>query len=484
MGAINGKEFIDRINKLKPEIWLNGEKIDELISEHHAFKGFMQSKASLYDLQHDDKVKDEMTFPSPLTGDAVGLSYLQPKTIEDLRKKRKMMEHWAKATNGIMGRTPDYLNSVLMSFACCANYLEGKENCFPNNLRSFFEYARENDISLTHTFISPQVNRSQIYIENSKEPIAAKVVGENEQGIIIKGARLLATQGGLTDEVLVFSVGRFLFNEDEAFAFAIPSNTQGLKFIFRDTFLGGESNFDHPLSSRYEEMDSVVVFDNVLVPWDRVFYYNNAEVAEEFTQQSAFHHYAKHQVLTRQIVKTEFLLGIAELIVDTINISEFQHVQEKLSEMIIGLETMKALLEKAENDATLDEWGFIRPNIIPLKVASNVFPKIYPRFTEIIQLISASGIITLPTEKAFTSEISRDLSLYLQGANRSALDRVKIFRLAWDLTMSSFGTRQTQYERYFFGDPIRIASDLYKSYPKEKYVNTVSQFLILNIEDK
>ncbi|MFY3791295.1 4-hydroxyphenylacetate 3-monooxygenase, oxygenase component [Ureibacillus sp. MALMAid1270] len=477
MGAITGKELINRVNQLNPEIWFDGNRVEGLLSEHRAFKGIIQSKADLYDLQHDPQLKDEMTFPSPLTGEAVGLSFLQPKTKEDLKKRRKMMEHWARLSFGLMGRTPDYLNSVLMSFASCAGHLEGKENCFPNNLRTFFEYARENDLSFTHTFISPQVNRSQVYIENSPEPIAAKVVDENEQGIIVKGARLLATQGGLTDEVLVFSIGRFLFNEDEAFAFSIPSNTKGLKFICRDSFIGGESHFDHPLSSRYEEMDSIVVFDNVLVPWNRVFYYNNGEVAEEFVFQSAFHHYAKHQVLTRQIIKTEFILGIAELLIDTINISEYQHVQEKVSEIIIGLETMKALLEKAENDATLDEWGFMRPSIVPLKVASNVFPKIYPRFTEIIQLLSASGIITLPTERAFRSEIVKDLNLYLQGANKSAEERVKLFRLAWDLTMSSFGTRQTQYERYFFGDPIRVANDLYKTYPKVDYVNKVNEFL-------
>lgn len=479
LGAINGKAFIDRINGLKPEIWFDGEKVEGLISEHRAFKGIIQTKASLYDLQQDPNLQDEMTFSSPLSNERVGLSFLQPKTIEDLKKRRKMMEHWARLTCGIMGRTPDYLNSVLMSFASTADFLKGKERCFPNNLQTFFEYARENDLSFTHTFISPQVNRSQLYIENSPEPIAAKVVDENEDGIIIKGARLLATQGGLTDEVLVFSVGRFLFNEDEAFAFSIPSNTKGLRFICRDSFIGGDSTFDHPLSSRFEEMDSIVVFDNVLVPWDRVFFYNNGDVAEEFPIQSSFHHHAKHQVVIRQIVKLEFILGIAELLVDTINISEFQHVQEKLSELIIGLETMKALLDKAENDATIDEWGFMRPNIVPLKVASNVFPKIYPRFTEIIQLLSASGIITLPTEKAFHSEIRKDLLQYLQGTNKPADERVKIFRLAWDLSMSSFGTRQTQYERYFFGDPIRVASDLYKTYPKEDYSGMVKKFLNL-----
>lgn len=482
MGAINGKDYINRLNELNNEIWYDGEKIEGLLSEHPAFKGLIQSKASLYDLQHDPIIIDEMTFTSPVSGELIGLSYLQPKTKEDLIKRRKMIEHWARYSGGIMGRSPDYLNTVLMSFASSVSFLSNKDKCFPNNLQAFYEMARENDLSFTHTFISPQVNRSYIYYENTDEPIAAKVIDKNEEGIIIKGARLLATQGGLTDEVLVFSVGKFLFNEDEAFAFSIPSNTKGLKFICRDTFIGGQSSFNHPLSSRFEEMDSIVVFDNVLVPWNRVFYYNNAEVAEEFPIQSSFLPFTKHQVLIRQIVKTEFILGIAELLIETINISEYQHIQEKMSEIIIGLETMKALLEKSENNAKLDEWGYMRPEIFPLQVAGNIFPKIYPRFTEIIQLIGASGMITLPTEKAFHTIVRNDLDFYLQGATKTAEERVKIFRLAWDLTMSSFGTRQTQYERYFFGDPIRLSSDLYKKYPKSEYVKVISNFL--NLKNK
>lgn len=480
MGAITGAEYIDRLNQLHNELWFDGEKVEGLVSEHPYFKGYIQTKASLYDLQHDPKIKEEMTFQSPVSGEPIGLSYLQPKTKEDLKKRRIMIEHWARHTGGIIGRSPDYLNSVLMSFASSVSLLEGKENCFPENLQAFFESVRENDLSLTHTFIAPQVNRSQFYIEVTDEPIAAKVIAENDKGIVIKGARLLATQGGLTDEVLVFSTPGSIFIEEPVFAFAIPSNTEGVKFICRDTFIGGDSTFDHPLSSRYEEIDSIVVFDNVLVPWERVFYYNNDEVGRTFLIQSSFHHFAIHQVLIRQIVKTEFILGIAELLVDTIKVSEYQHIQEKMSEIIVGLETMKALLDKAENNAALDEWGYMRPDILPLKVAGSIFPKIYPRFIEIIQLIGASGMITLPTEKAFQSAIRADLDQYLQAATKTAEERVKIFRLAWDLTMSSFGTRQMQYERYFFGDPIRLSSELYKAYPKKQYVEVVSKFL--NIE--
>lgn len=477
MAAINGSQYIDRLNALGNEIWFDGEKVTGLLSEFPAFKGLLQTKAALYDLQVAPELIDDMTYPSPTSGDTVGLSFLQPKSHEELLKRRGMMEHWARQTNGILGRSPDYLNSVLMSFAASASLLKGEKNCYPQHLLAFYELAREQDLSLTHTFITPQVNRSKFYVEQSEEPIAARVIGESREGLIVKGARLLATQGGLTDEVLVLSSSRNLFSKGEAFAFAIPSNTKGLRFICRDTFIGGESSFDHPLSSRYEEMDSIVVFDRVVVPWERVFYYNNDSIAARFPVDSAFQSFAMHQAITRQTVKLQFVLGIAELLVDTLNIRGYQHVQEKLSEIIVGLETMQALLEKSERHAQRNASGFLCPDVFTLKAAGYTFQKAYPRFVEIIQLIGASGMITLPSEKAFHSDIRVDLDRYLQGANVGAKERVAIFRLAWDLTMSAFGTRQTQYERYFFGDPIRLASDLYETYPKQSYVGTVRKFL-------
>ena len=107
------------------------------ISEHPAFKGIMKSQAALYDMQHDASLKDVMTYQSPSTGDHVGLSFLQPKTKEDLVKRRAMVQQWARSNNGLMGRSPDYMNTALMAFASSANFLKGKKNCFPEHYKHF-----------------------------------------------------------------------------------------------------------------------------------------------------------------------------------------------------------------------------------------------------------------------------------------------------------------------------------------------------------
>lgn len=325
-----------------------------------------------------------------------------------------MIEHWARHTHGMIGRSPDYMNTAIMSYAASAPLLEGRNNCFPEIIQSLYERAMKKDLSFTHTFITPQINRSQLNLGFSKEPISAKVIEKNKKGLVIKGARLLATQGGMTDEVLVYTAPRFFFDPDEAFAFSIPSDTKGLKFICRESFVGGDSFFNHPLNSQYEEMDSIVVFDHVLVPWEKIFFYDNVDAATDLKLRSSFYPFAYHQVIIRQIAKTEFILGVAQSMVETINVDEYQHIQDKLSEIIVGLETMKALLEKSENDAELDEFGIMRPSMIPLQVAGTVFPKVYPRFCEIIQLIGASGMVTLPTENDFDSNIAADLEKYLR----------------------------------------------------------------------
>ncbi|MDQ0229767.1 4-hydroxyphenylacetate 3-monooxygenase [Metabacillus malikii] len=462
---------------MKPSIWLRGQKIEGNLFEHPDYKGAMKTKASLYDLQVDPKFVEMMTFSSPLTSDRVGLSFMQPKSTDDLAKRRTMIKTWACKTLGMMGRTPDYLNTVLMTLTMSSSILKQQDDAFQQNLVNLFEKAREKDLSFTHSFINPQVNRAQSYIEDAEKPIAARIVDKNMDGLIIKGARLLATQGGMTDEVFIFPSGGNFGDNQNAFCFSIPTDTDGLKFVCRESFYQGESSFNYPLSSRFHEMETMIIFDNVLIPWDRVFFYDRQDIAYELFSKSSFTAHTLHQAVIRQITKTEFILGLVQKMVTALNLSEYQHIKEKVSEIIIGLETMYGLLERAELHAKEDEWGTMNPNVHSLYVAINTFPKLYPRMVEILQIIGAGGLIAIPTEEDFSSDIASDLEVYCQGTACSATEKTRLFRLAWDLTMSSFGTRQTQYERYFFGDPIKLAANLYNGYPREDYLKIVERFL-------
>ncbi|MFC0469380.1 4-hydroxyphenylacetate 3-monooxygenase, oxygenase component [Halalkalibacter kiskunsagensis] len=479
LSIITGDQYIQRIDALNNEVWIDGEQVKGKISEHPAFKGILQSKAHLYDLQHDQAMQSCLTQTDGQGTERFNFAFEQPTSKNALAKRRAATQLWAKKSGGTIGRSPDYVNTAIMTLGTSSSFFEDH---FGENIQQLFMNARQNDLSFTHTFINPQVNRSPHYIEFSKdEIIAAKVIEENENGIIIHGARLLATQGGITDEILVLPVGGNTIDPAYVYAFAIPSNTRGLKFICRESYAKhASSSFDHPLTSKFDEVDSIVVFDHVLVPWERVFVYQDLDAVTQIFTETNLNMMLLYQAVCRQVVKTEFLLGLGESLANTIAITAYQHVQDKLSEIISTLEIMKALLASAEENAQKNKFGTMVPDEKPLMVAQNYYQKNYARLVEYLHLLGASGFISLPTEKDFDSSIGKDLDQYLQAKNASAKERVKLFRLAWDLTMSSFGSRQTQYERYFFGDPIRLSSSLYQLYDKTEYVKQVKDFLASN----
>jgi len=317
--------------------------------------------------------------------------------------------------------------------------------------------------------------------------LPARVVKETDGGIVIRGARMLATLGPIADELEVFPSTVVRTGPEDApytFGFVVPCGTPGLKFICRETFDLNRSHHDHPLASRFEEMDAVVVFEDVLVPWERVFLYGDPELANgAFGASNAVIHMA-HQVMAKNIAKTEFMLGLVSLIVDTIAIEPFQHVHEKVAEVIIGLETMRALKRVAEADAQIDRWGMMTPARGPLDAARNLYPKLYPRFVEIVQQLSASGLMAIPTEADIQGPIGPDIERFFTAARADARDRIALFRLAWDTAVSSFGSRQALYERFFFGDPVRMAGALFNTYDRKPYMERVREFIRSGMSDE
>lgn len=478
MPAKTGQQYIDRLKQANNNVYIHGERVDD-VTEHPAFKNVINSMAKLYDLQYEKPEK--MLYTSPTTGEKVGKTFMQPKTIDDLIERREAIMEWQHFTGGLMGRSPDYLNADVMAMGAANEFFAEGDPMFAENAKKYAEYARENDLSLTHTLIHPQVNRAKAQHEQKDANVALHLVEKREEGIIVDGVRLLATQGGITDEILVFpSTVKKSGEKDDPYslAFAIPNNTPGLKFISRETFDDGGNHWDHPLSSRFEEGDTIVTFDHVLVPWDRVFVCENSSICNRaFGETNAVNHMS-HQVIAKGIKKTEFVLGVVLSVMDAIGIDGFQHVKDKGTEIMLALETMKSHLYRAEHNAKLDKWGMMTPDFDALDAARNWYPRVYPRFAEILRILGASGMMGIPTMADYENEeIGPILHRATQGKNLEGYERVQLFRLAWDLTMSAFGSRQTHYEYYFFGDPIKMGMSYFDNYEKDPYKEMVRDFL-------
>ncbi|HIA17274.1 MAG TPA: 4-hydroxyphenylacetate 3-monooxygenase, oxygenase component [Dehalococcoidia bacterium] len=476
-----GAEYVQCLQERHPEVYLRGERIDD-VTTYPSLRNGVATMAKLYDMQHDAEFRDDMTYVSPSSGESVGASFIIPKSIDDLEHRHRMMAHWAKASFGMMGRTPDFLNVSLMAMAQAGDYFAQNRPEFKDNIQNYYEYVRENDLVLTHTLVNLQRTRSTTTTPLvDTTGVALAVTKETDDGLIVNGARVLATLGPLSDEIAVYparshrlpdgSEGRY------SFAFAIPSDTKGLRYLCRESYDLERSNFDHPLGSRFEEMDAIVFFDNVLVPWDRVFLYGDPDLCNNMAMSTNQYLHSGHQVVTRNVAKCEFILGLASLMVRTLGSGGNPQVQSMLAEIIENLQMTKACLRAAEADAKPDRWGVTSPSLQYIGVARSMFIKMYPRMAEILHLLGSSSLMALPTEADMDGPLASDIERYLETDTASAAERVRLFRLAWDTCCSAFGSRQVLYERFFQGDSQRNAIILNNVTDTTPMTEMVQEFL-------
>ncbi len=480
MGARTGQDYIERLRSSSPTIQIHGETLTGGVPDHPAFRNVVRSYADLYDLQHQPELRDRMTYESPTSGERVGCSFMVPETHDDLARRREMMKVWADFSGGTLGRTGDYLNSSLMALGQAGDWFAQADKAFAENIRAYYEKVREEDLLTTHTLIPPQANRSQGAGQQMGGALTAHIVDEDDNGITVRGARLLATIGPIADELLVFPSTVLKGNPEDApysFAFAINCDAPGLRFICRESMDFGRSHFDHPMASRFEEMDAVVVFDDVHVPFERCFLLGNPEMCNGFYSETDAAVHMTHQVTTRTTAKTEFLLGLVSCMTEAIGIEKFPHVQSDIAEVIVTLEQMRALVRAAEADAELNDYGVMTPRWAPLNACRNWYPRVYQQFPAMLRKLGASGLMALPTEADVDGPAHDDIEAYLQSATLGGAERVRLFRLAWDMCISSFGGRQTLYEYYFFGDPVRMSGAFVGSYDREPYKAAVRDFL-------
>ena len=481
MPVRTGAEYIAALRENQPEVYMNGERVKD-VTTHPALSNGVQTLARLYDMQHDPEIADQMTYKSPTTGDQVGLSFILPKTPEDLQRRHTMISNWARVSCGMMGRSPDFMNVNIMAMAAAGDYFAQNRPEFKKNIQDYYEHVRENDLVLTHTLLNLQRSRAPgATLLEDRTDIGLAVVKETDAGIVVNGARVLATLAPLSEEIALYPTTSHMLPggapDRFSFAFAIPNATPGLKFQCRESFDLGRSHFDHPLGSRFEEMDAVAFFDNVLVPWERVFLLGDVELCNNLQIATNRHLHSGHQIVTKNVVKCEFMLGLANLMIQTLGSSQQPHVQQMMAEIIENLEVTKACLRAAEVDAEIDQWGVLCPSALPLQVARNSFIRMYPRMAEILQLLGSSSLMALPTEADMNGPLSEEINRYLETDTASAEERVKIFRLAWDTCCSAFGSRQILYERFFQGDRNRNVVLLNNMYDREPMTDWVRDFL-------
>jgi anthranilate 3-monooxygenase (FAD)/4-hydroxyphenylacetate 3-monooxygenase len=463
MAIRDGRQFAARLREHPREVWIEGERVGD-VTVHPAFRRSVEALARLYDMQSDPEFHDTLTYVVSETGARAGSAFMPAYGLADLKKRRAAFRVWAEATFGLMGRSPDFLNTTLLAFAEASDVFARGGEQYGRNIRRYYEYVRDNDLFLSHALITPQNDRTRTSSAQADASIHLKIVRETSEGIVVSGARMLATLGPVSDEMIMYNLPTFRPGDDDhAIMFAVPTDAPGLRQICRTPYdRADRSPFDHPLASRFEESDALLIFDNVLVPWERVFLYRDVALCNAIYPDTALRNHTAHQTNTRALVKLQFAVGLCLAVARSIGADQFLHVQQMLGECLGYVEIVKSALSRAETEHETAPAGHVRALLAPLQALRAFLPTAYPRIIEVLQTVGAGGLMMMPSGADFSADgIAADVGRYYQGARTPSLDRVRLFKLAWDLAGDAFGSRQLQYERYYAGDPVRILAGNY-----------------------
>jgi 4-hydroxyphenylacetate 3-monooxygenase len=471
----SGADFL-RALKDDRAIWVGSDKV-EGIAEHPAFAGAAAALAGTFDLQH--QYPDDCLMPDPETGELINVSHMIPRSKPDILRRHKGLTRVAEYTVGVMGRTPDYMNVTYAGFAGRADEWAANGNDKgASNLVDYQKFLRRNDISLTHTIVQPTIDKAQGDVPQPGNDVALHKVGQSAHGIIVRGARILATLAPFADELAVYP-GHPLppGTDDYALAFCIPMATPGLKFICRDSYATTRNVFDHPLSARFDEQDAFVIFDDVEVPWDRIHINCNVAVYNQVMSTGWFPN-VMQQTMIRAQTKLEFAWGLATRMTEAINDKQPATAQ-MLGELWTYSEFARACVESAEHNAFEFGNGVWFPDGAPLTALRATLPFWFPRVNEIIRLLGSHNLLAAPTQAQLNDPTLRPLiDQFMRGAGGvTAEQRARIFRLAWDFVGSALASRGDQYERFYLASGARNRQSAHQSGNRDRANRLVDRFL-------
>ncbi|KDP87405.1 4-hydroxyphenylacetate 3-hydroxylase family protein [Cupriavidus basilensis] len=473
-----GSRHIDMLRDGR-EVYLDGKRVADVTADP-AFRNSIRSYANLYDFQARPENIEKMTFESPDTGERVSRIWQLPESYDDLVERRMALEAWTELHYGFMGRSPDHVASCISGMYMGIDVFEQYDRARAGALREYYKYARDNDLFLTYVIVNPQANQSKAAHEQEDKYLAVGIVDQDAEGITVRGAKMLATSGIMANEVFCSCI-QPLREGDEMYAlsFAVPMNIKGLKVMSRKSYEGNATSvFDNPLSSRYDENDAVLYFDDVKVPWERVFIAGDVGMCAKQFHATPAHSYQNYQCQVRLMVKLRFLVGIAQRITEVNGTNAFPQVREMLGQLAAEAAMVEAWVYGMESKGHMEK-GYFVPDRNLLYGSQVITQQLYAKVLNALRELAGGGMIMLPSSiRDFENPaLASIIDKTQKSPTCSPEERVKFFKLAWDAVGSEFASRHNQYEMFYAGAGFVTKGHAYRSYDWKKATNLVDNIL-------
>jgi 4-hydroxyphenylacetate 3-monooxygenase len=455
---LTGEEYLASLRDGR-EVWIDGERVDD-VTTHPAFRNSARSVARLYDALHDPETRDLMT-AEDRHGITTHKFFMPSYSVEDLLASREAIAHWSRLSYGYMGRTPDYKASFMATLGADPSWYEP----FTDSATHWYRKYAEQALFLNHVLINPPIDRDKAVHE--VEDVYVHVLEERDDGIVVSGAKMLATGSAITHATFVAQNSAVQLEEgkaeDYALVFIAPMDTPGKKLISRASYeQSARSAWDNPLSGRFDENDAVVVFEDAFIPWENVLVYRDVKKATGFYAQSGFMPRYTLQSGTRLAVKLDFLCGLLARGLKANGTDGFRGVQAKLGELVGWRNLIWAITSSLCHEPMEGPGGSLIPKIeyaVLIRLFGTMaFPAARDIYAE--NLGGAPLVVPSSVRDMTSDELRPTIDRFYRGSTGDAHDRVKLFKLIWDAMGSEFGSRHEWYEINYSGNQEQMRLDM------------------------
>jgi len=446
-------------------VFLDGERVED-VTKHPAFVEPIRKIAETYD--QAAAAPNVTTAVDPVTGRPVGAMWLIPRSANDLELRRRVHRFWAEPSYGLMGRTPDHVAAVITALASWRQLFDRAGRQFGDNVVKFWEKARTEDLYISYAIVPPQIDRSQPAHRQPEPFLYPGVVRERDDGIVVRGCQAIATSAAMADWLFLSYITPLAAGDDDyALSLVMPMNAEGLKLYPRRPYAAqATSVYDYPLSSRFDELDVTVVFDDVFVPWEHVFVYRRVDLVNAQFHETPSHTMANFQSLVRFGVKLEFLAGLAMKLVELHSNEGNAATQSNLGGEVAALCAAFDGLVHAAQRFPLISQGVARPHPQYVYAGMSLQRRLIVDLMRAVRELAGGAFQALPSSSlAFDSPETRaDTERYYRSGIAGARDRVKLLKLIWDMVGTEFAGRQLQYEMFYSAAQPVVNARMFRAY--------------------
>ena len=474
----SGNEYLESLRDGR-RVYIGNELVED-VTTHVAFRNAAKSFSLIYDLKSAPENRDVMSFEE--NGDRFSTYFLMPKTDEDLKKRMETHRRIAEWSHGLLGRSPDHVSSFVTGLAMKPEMFEEIGQGYGVNIVNYYKYMRANDIFACYTVLPPQgARKPELYEREGMTVPTLHVSDEDDNGVTLNGMKMLGTSAIFSNETWVGNLLPLAPNQEkESITCAVPLNEEGISIWSRKPLEKyAVTEFDNPLSWRFDESDAMVVFEDVKVSWEKVFVHDNPEMSRGIYVKSPSHSMGNHQSNIRFLEKLKLIVGIAHKIVEANGVGHIPAVQGILGELAAQQAALEAIIQGqlSQPESLVD--GYLNINRRYMYAAHHWCTTNYSKICDVIRDLMGGGPFQMPADISVIDnpEMKNTFEKYWSVPGQTAIDRMKLYKLAWDLIGSEFAGRHIQYERFYAGPSFVVTNYSYLNAPWDSFGGLVDDIL-------